>query len=53
MAAVAGARLVATGGSDYHGDTASYAEAHAALWVPPEVAAGIPGAGVVGSPAQP
>jgi predicted metal-dependent phosphoesterase TrpH len=29
--------LVATGGSDYHGDTGSYAEAHAALWVPPEV----------------
>ena len=45
--------LVATGGSDYHGDTSTYAEAHAGLWVPPEVAAGIPGAGVVGSPAQP
>jgi hypothetical protein len=46
--------LVPTGGSDYHGDTGSYAEAHAALWVPPEVAAGIPGSGVgVGSPAQP
>jgi predicted metal-dependent phosphoesterase TrpH len=45
--------LVPTGGSDYHGDTGTYAEAHAALWVPPEVAAGIPGAGVVGSPAQP
>jgi hypothetical protein len=45
--------LVPTGGSDYHGDTGSYAEAHAALWVPPEVAAGIPGSGVVvGSPAQ-
>ena len=43
-----------TGGSDYHGDTGTYAEAHAGLWVPPEVAAGIPGAGVgVGSPAQP
>jgi len=46
--------LVPTGGSDYHGDTGSYEEAHAALWVPPEVAAGIPGSGVVvGSPAQP
>jgi predicted metal-dependent phosphoesterase TrpH len=31
-------RLVATGGSDYHGDLGPYAEAHAALWVPPEVA---------------
>ena len=45
--------LVPTGGSDYHGDTSTYAEAHASLWVPPEVAAGIPGAGVVGSPPQP
>jgi predicted metal-dependent phosphoesterase TrpH len=46
--------LVPTGGSDYHGDTGSYAEAHAALWVPPDVAAGIPGSGVVvGSPTQP
>jgi 3',5'-nucleoside bisphosphate phosphatase len=33
--------LVATGGSDYHGDTGTYAEAHAGLWVPPEVADGI------------
>ncbi|HEU4671982.1 MAG TPA: PHP domain-containing protein [Candidatus Limnocylindrales bacterium] len=33
--------LVATGGSDYHGDTGTYAEAHASLWVPPEVAAAI------------
>jgi predicted metal-dependent phosphoesterase TrpH len=32
-------RLVATGGSDYHGDHETYAEAHAALWVPPQVAA--------------
>jgi predicted metal-dependent phosphoesterase TrpH len=51
-------RLVPTGGSDYHGDTSAYAEAHAGLWVPPEVAAGIPGAGkggsgIVGSAAQP
>ena len=46
--------LTPTGGTDYHGDTGTYAEAHAALWVPPEVAAGIPGSGVVvGSPAQP
>jgi len=50
--------LAATGGSDYHGDTGSYADAHAGLWVPPEVAAGlalagVPGVGVVGSPSQP
>lgn len=46
--------LVSTGGSDYHGDTSTYAEAHAGLWVPPEVAAGIPGAGLgVGSPGRP
>ncbi len=30
-------RLVPTGGSDYHGDTGTYAEMHASLWVPPEV----------------
>jgi hypothetical protein len=30
-------RLVATGGSDYHGDLMTYAEAHAALDVPPSV----------------
>jgi 3',5'-nucleoside bisphosphate phosphatase len=43
--------LVPTGGSDYHGDTSTYAEAHAGLWVPPEVAAGIPDGGLgVGSP---
>ena len=29
--------LLRTGGSDYHGDTQTYAEAHAQLWVPPEV----------------
>ena len=29
--------LIATGGSDYHGDLGSYAAAHAGLWVPPEV----------------
>jgi len=47
-------RLVATGGSDYHGDLGSYGEAHTALWVPPTVAddlrrelptAGVPSAG--------
>lgn len=32
-------RLVPTGGSDYHGDTGTYPEAHAGLWVPPEVGA--------------
>jgi 3',5'-nucleoside bisphosphate phosphatase len=30
--------LIATGGSDFHGDTETYAEAHAALSVPPSVA---------------
>ena len=30
-------RLVTTGGTDYHGDRETYAEAHADLWVPPEV----------------
>ncbi len=30
--------LLPTGGSDYHGDLGPYAESHAALWVPPEVA---------------
>ena len=29
-------RLVMTGGTDYHGDRETYAEAHAELWVPPE-----------------
>jgi 3',5'-nucleoside bisphosphate phosphatase len=33
--------LVATGGSDYHGDTGSYAEAHAALDVPDQVGADV------------
>ena len=33
--------LVPTGGSDYHGDSGTYAEAHAGLWVPPEVADGL------------
>jgi len=33
--------LVMTGGTDYHGDRETYAEAHADLWVPPEVEAGV------------
>ena len=33
--------LIATGGSDYHGDLGTYAEAHASLWVPPEVGDGL------------
>ncbi len=38
MESVAAARgLVATGGSDYHGDLGPYGPAHATLWVPPEV----------------
>jgi predicted metal-dependent phosphoesterase TrpH len=49
--------IVPTGGSDYHGDTGSYAEAHAAVWVPPDVAgalasAGVTAAAVVGSTAH-
>ena len=31
--------LIATGGSDYHGDLGTYAESHASLWVPTEVGA--------------
>jgi 3',5'-nucleoside bisphosphate phosphatase len=34
-------RLVWTGGTDYHGDRETYAEAHAQLWNPPDVADGI------------
>ncbi len=30
-------RLLATGGTDYHGDLGTYAETHALCWVPPEV----------------
>jgi len=33
--------LLATGGSDYHGDTSTYAEAHAALHVPDAVGDGV------------
>jgi len=36
-AVAADLRLIPTGGSDYHGDTGTYAEVHAGLWVPPEV----------------
>lgn len=32
-------RLVATGGTDYHGDRETYAEAHAELWFPKPAAA--------------
>ena len=41
-------RLVMTGGTDYHGDRETYAEAHAELWVPPEVVPSIR-AGIVAS----
>jgi 3',5'-nucleoside bisphosphate phosphatase len=34
-------RLVPTGGTDYHGDRETYAEAHAELWNPPEIASGL------------
>jgi predicted metal-dependent phosphoesterase TrpH len=41
VAAVAGVAadlgLIASGGTDYHGDLGSYADSHARLWVPPEV----------------
>jgi predicted metal-dependent phosphoesterase TrpH len=33
--------LLPTGGSDYHGDTGTYAEAHAHLWVPPDAGAAL------------
>jgi predicted metal-dependent phosphoesterase TrpH len=39
VATAAALGLVRTGGTDYHGDTGTYAEAHAQLWVPPEVGA--------------
>lgn len=32
-------RLLETGGTDFHGDRETYAEAHARLWVPPKVEA--------------
>jgi predicted metal-dependent phosphoesterase TrpH len=36
--------LVPTGGSDYHGDSMTYAESHAGLWVPPNVGERLRGA---------
>jgi predicted metal-dependent phosphoesterase TrpH len=33
--------LVSTGGTDFHGDGERYADAHAALWVPPEAGAAV------------
>src|SRR3954465_11602930 len=42
MARVAAALgLVATGGTDYHGDLGSYAESHAGLVMPDELVAGV------------
>jgi 3',5'-nucleoside bisphosphate phosphatase len=47
----AGLGLVATGGSDYHGDLGPYAETHGRLWVPPEVGADLlDRLGIAGSP---
>jgi hypothetical protein len=46
------ASLVATGGSDYHGDLEPYAATHAQLWVPPTVEASLRAA-LAGSPATP
>ena len=34
-------RLVPTGGTDYHGDVGTYAEAHAGLWVPSAAGAAV------------
>lgn len=34
-------RLLPTGGTDYHGDREAYAEAHAQLWIPDEIAEGV------------
>ena len=34
-------RLLPTGGTDYHGDRETYAEAHAQLWIPDEIAEGV------------
>jgi 3',5'-nucleoside bisphosphate phosphatase len=41
--------LIATGGSDYHGDRETYAEAHAQLWVPPSVEGPLRGALAAGA----
>lgn len=42
--------LVASGGTDYHGDDEPYAEAIAETWVPPEIATGVLAALRVGAP---
>ncbi len=34
-------RLLPTGGTDYHGDREAYAEAHAQLWLPDDIADGV------------
>jgi predicted metal-dependent phosphoesterase TrpH len=34
-------RLLPTGGTDYHGDRETYAEAHAQLWIPDDIANGV------------
>ncbi|HEY5495774.1 MAG TPA: hypothetical protein VIK16_03875, partial [Candidatus Limnocylindrales bacterium] len=41
--------LLASGGTDYHGDDEPYAEAIAETWVPPAIAAGILAALEVGA----
>ncbi len=33
--------LVPSGGTDFHGDDETYAEAIAETWIPPEIAAGV------------
>jgi hypothetical protein len=44
VGAIATARgMLATGGTDYHGDLGPYAESHAMLWVPPEAGAALLG----------
>ena len=34
-------RLLPTGGTDYHGDRETYADAHAQLWLPADIAGGV------------
>ena len=47
-------RLVATGGTDYHGDRETYAEAHAQLWFPTELEGQLrDGLGAARRPAEP
>lgn len=45
--------LVPTGGSDYHGDTGTYAAAHAELWVPAEVGERLLGELAAALPSEP